>query len=191
MDIKKIVNTVLFSNTYVIIPDNSECVSVIDPGDFGPLKDYLLTNKKQVSEVLLTHTHYDHIYGLNTLLDLVGTVPIYTSSWGALALYSDKLNMSRYHNLSFILSKGYVVVVEENDCLQICSGRLSVNVIETPGHDPSCLSYCVGRNIFTGDSYIPGYNVVTTFPNSSKEDAAISLEKIMRYTNCVYYPGHL
>jgi glyoxylase-like metal-dependent hydrolase (beta-lactamase superfamily II) len=45
--------------------------------------------------------------------------------------------------------------------------------------------------IFTGDSYIPDLNVVTTFLRSNKEEAEISKQKILRFAEGKnIYPGH-
>ena len=64
-------------------------------------------------------------------------------------------------------------------------------VVETPGHDWSCLSYYTDQFVFTGDSYIPGIKVIASFPHSDKQLAAQSLEKLLRLTKgrgvC---PGH-
>ena len=53
-----------------------------------------------------------------------------------------------------------------------------MEVFETPGHDKSCLTYKVENNVFSGDSYIPGVKVIASFPNSDREDARISKERI-------------
>ena len=47
------------------------------------------------------------------------------------------------------------------------------------------------NNVFSGDSYIPGVKVIASFPNSDREDARISKERIMELIkDCSLYPGH-
>lgn len=53
-----------------------------------------------------------------------------------------------------------------------------VDAIFTPGHEPSCVSYRIGDMLFTGDAYMPGVKVVTTFPRSNKQLAAESLVRL-------------
>ena len=66
-----------------------------------------------------------------------------------------------------------------------------VEVFETPGHDKSCLTYKVENHVFSGDSYIPGIKVMASFPNSNREEAWISKERIMELIkDCNLYPGH-
>lgn len=64
-------------------------------------------------------------------------------------------------------------------------------VTETPGHDESCLTYYTKKIIFTGDSFIPGLKIITTFPRSDKEKAARSLQVILEIAEGRdLYPGH-
>lgn len=115
---------------------------------------------------------------------------VYTSSFGKEALGSDKLNFSRYHNDPVIWMGDNVTVLHENDKVEIFPG-IFVEVFKTPGHDKSCLTYKVENNVFSGDSYIPGVKVIASFPNSDREDARISKERIMELTkDCSLYPGH-
>lgn len=66
-----------------------------------------------------------------------------------------------------------------------------IEIFETPGHDKSCLTYKIGNNLFTGDSYIPGVKVITSFPNSNKEDAELSKQKILSISQSLnLFPGH-
>ena len=55
-----------------------------------------------------------------------------------------------------------------------------IETISTPGHDSSCITYRVGTNLFTGDSYIPGIKVFTKFPRGNRELALLSRKKIER-----------
>lgn len=70
---------------------------------------------------------------------------------------------------------------------------LSVFVLFTPGHENSCLSFVIDNMLFTGDSYIPGVNVVTILPRSNKEEAAFSLDRLRKLeeSGFIICPGHL
>ena len=66
-----------------------------------------------------------------------------------------------------------------------------VQVYETPGHAPSCLTYIIDKMAFTGDSYIPGVKVFTGFPHANKEQATASVERILQLSiDCQIMPGH-
>ncbi len=189
MKIQRIVNSIFTSNTY-IIDDNIDAVSLIDIGDIQPIIDYLNKEKKLVKFVFLTHTHYDHIYGIRELMKFYPDCIVYTSSFGKDALKSDKLNFSRYHSDSIILNGDNIKVLCEGDKVAL-SIDTNLEVLETPGHDKSCLTYKVGNSLFTGDSYIPGLKVISSFPNSNKEHAENSKERIKSLAKGMnLYPGH-
>ena len=69
---------------------------LIDPGDEWE-------GFENVDAVLLTHAHFDHIYGLNRVVELNPGVKIFTNTAGQEALLNDRLNMSRYHETPFVL----------------------------------------------------------------------------------------
>ena len=60
------VNTVFRSVSYIVYDDViNDCV-IIDVGDTKEILDIIAPFK--LKTILLTHVHYDHIYGLNELL---------------------------------------------------------------------------------------------------------------------------
>lgn len=70
---------------------------------------------RRVEGVLLTHAHFDHIYGLPLLLEKFPNVAIYTNEWGKAALADAKLNMSLYHETPVRIDCPNVRVVKEGD----------------------------------------------------------------------------
>lgn len=98
MNIHQIVNSVFTSNTYILSVEGKDGHVLIDIGDIAPIKQCVQEKCGTVQALFLTHTHYDHIYGIKDLLRLYPDCTVYTSSFGKEALGSDKLNFSRYHN---------------------------------------------------------------------------------------------
>lgn len=190
MNIYQVVNSVFNSNTYILSVEGENEYVLVDMGDMAPVEEFVQGKNGVVKALFLTHTHYDHIYGIKNLLQLYPDCMIYTSSFGKEALASDKLNFSRYHNDPIIWVEDNVVVLHQNEQVEIFP-KTFMEVFETPGHDRSCLTYKVEYHVFSGDSYIPGLKVIDSFPNSNKEDARISKERIMELRKgCCLYPGH-
>ena len=153
---------------------------LIDPGDEWE-------GFRRVKAVLLTHAHFDHIYGLNRVAELNPEVRVLTTSFGREMLMSDKKNMSRYHESPFVFERPELVV-------EISEGPLSVagldfDVFETPGHNPSCLTFRIGEALFTGDAYIPGIPTVTKLPGGNCRQAEESVSRILSLGGRIY-PGH-
>ena len=188
--IKSFVNRIFASNTYVIFCDDSNDVWLVDVGDTKSVIDHLPPNSV-VRGVFLTHTHFDHIYGLNELLRLSPDVFVYTNECGKEGLLDARKNMSFYHETPFVFElPENIRIVNDGEEIELSEG-LSAQVISTPGHHPSCLTYVVGDAIFTGDSYIPGTKVVTNLPKGNKKQAQESLDKILQLSRThTVYPGH-
>ena len=69
--------------------------------------------------------------------------------------------------------------------------EFSWKCLKLPDMIKAALPIKVENNVFSGDSYIPGVKVIASFPNSDREDARISKERIMELTkDCSLYPGH-
>ena len=193
VDLSFIVNTVFSSKTYIIrcngVGDDKDCW-IVDCGDV----DKVLAMGLNVRGVLLTHVHYDHIYGLNRLLRSMPEATVYTNADGYAALQNPRLNFSRYHTEApdFILKQTNAVRIIEAEGKIKLEGGIEVEALFTPGHTPNCISYVVGDCLFTGDAYIPGIKVVTTFPRSNKEDAQNSLERLkaLEQRGLKIQPGH-
>ena len=188
MQISKIVNSVFTSNTFVLTSDGTAWCYLVDVGDIEPILEMI--DGKPVRGVFITHTHYDHIYGLPALLERFTDCCIYTSADGKVGLASDKFNFSRYHGDPIVYDGPNVRVLEDGDIVEIFDG-VELHAMMTPGHDKSCVTYYTGDSVFTGDSYIPGFDVVTTFPRSNKEESKVSLETIYELLKTrTIYPGH-
>lgn len=185
-----ITNKVLHSRTYILCKENSNCVWLVDCGDTDRVLEKV--GDKIVEGVLLTHTHSDHIYGLEELIKRYPSVKVYTNAEGVEALKSPKLNLSHYHSEYPDISidtPNNVCVLKEGDELFVL-GNL-VKVYETPGHSPTCLTYIIEDKAFTGDAYIPGVKVFTGFPHANKQQATLSVERIRKLaSNHQIMPGH-
>lgn len=187
--VKSIINTVLESRTYILEVSRTE-FWIVDPGDIEQIME-TAGDGKVLKGILLTHIHYDHIYGLPALIRIFPGAIIYTNEAGVEALASAKLNLSKYHDKPIIYSGKNIKVVREEDSITLLDG-INAKVIETPGHSPTCITYLIGSYVFSGDSYIPGYNVVTNLPNGNKKEADKSKARIIRLAESrILCPGHL
>lgn len=192
MQVKRIVNSFYNSNTFVLSKEGSTNVWLVDCGDYiSHIRPFL--KDKKIKGVLLTHTHSDHIYGLVDVLVDFPDVKIYTNDFGKEALSNPKLNVSKYHTEipDLVIVCNYnTIIVKEGNKIELFDG-IYANVLLTPGHDKSSISYVIADYLFTGDSYIPGERLLAIFPNSNKIDAIKSYNRLIdlskNYTVC---PGH-
>ena len=190
--IKEIVNSVFSSKTYIISKRGDDKAWVVDIGDIKPVEEYLNDNHLTVEGVLITHAHFDHIYGLEPLVDLFPSCKVFATEFSKKSLESDKLNLSRYHGKRINYSGDNVVVVHDGDSCVIFNNEPPMCFFETPGHNPGCLTMVMEDFVFTGDAYIPGIPTNTQLPHADKELAIKSVERIIEISaGKRILPGHL
>ena len=186
-----IVNSVFTSRTYVLIDDSD--IWLVDCGDVQPLLSifaYVNGGNYHIKGVLITHAHFDHIYGLPKIMELFPDVYVYTNEYGKLALSNEKMNLSRYHGVHIEINSDKVIVCGDGDVIDMFDDW-SAKVIFTPGHNPSCLTFEMGDYLFTGDAYIPGCKVVTNLPDADKKQATESVARIKKLSEGkIICPGH-
>lgn len=170
MTIKTIQNSVMNSCTYVVCADDMGTCLLIDCGEYEPIHEYLTQNKITVKGVLLTHGHCDHIGGLSSLLQESPEIPIYTTAEGVKEIKDSRSNLSFFTGNPIEIESFNAVEVSEGSEISY-EGLPAIQVFCTPGHDNSELSYCIGDNLFTGDAYIPGIEVLYKYPRGNKQQA--------------------
>jgi glyoxylase-like metal-dependent hydrolase (beta-lactamase superfamily II) len=188
--VEQIRSAVFTSNTYIIHAERYEEVWLVDVGEWdGVIKS--IGWHKRIKGVFITHPHYDHIFEINSLIRKFPKCVIFSSESGKEGLFSARLNLSQYHEKPVIFQGSDVHILRENDRIKLFPG-CQVEVMETPGHDWSCLTYQIGRYLFTGDSYIPNVEVITKLRGGNKAASKQSLQKIRaRITeDIIVCPGH-
>lgn len=192
MKVERFVNDLFTSNTYLLHNNKKKGVWVIDPGSsFNELIEWVERNGKILSGILLTHTHFDHIYGLNDLQQKSPGVIVYASFYAKEGMMSEKLNGSYYQEIPFTIKRSELNIVKENDNILLWND-VALKVLETPGHNRDCLSFQIEKNLFTGDALIPGIKVHTKLKYSNKILAEESVRRIIdQFDNdTIIWPGH-
>jgi glyoxylase-like metal-dependent hydrolase (beta-lactamase superfamily II) len=126
------------SNTYVVADEvGGHAVMVDAGGPVGPLLDYLRRGQFQLTHVLLTHHHHDHVAELDAVLDHYPGTPVLI------------------HPLERELVPGATGTIEPGETIE--TGALRIEPIHTPGHTAGMLSLLFdGTDVFTGDTLFKG-----------------------------------
>lgn len=124
-----------FSDNYIWLFEigPGQCV-VVDPGDAQVVIEYLQNHDCNLSAVLITHTHSDHIGGLAKLYERYQPI-IYGPKHPAMPACTH--------------------YVKHDDSIQL-SHNQEYKVLHTPGHKDEHVCYYRPGNMFTGDTLFAG-----------------------------------
>ena len=193
MQVMTIKNHPIDSNCYLIYEEDYNSCIVIDPGTNGS-KDVieLIHSKNLILDfIILTHEHFDHIWGVNALVEFADPI-IIASEYCANAVTDAKKNLSLYYDqVGFVISKK----IKSIESLQesISWQKHIVKFIHTPGHSEGSVSIQVENILFSGDLMIRGSKTITKLPTGDRAKLLNSLRTIMNKfsrNNILVYPGH-
>ena len=190
LKIGKIVMGSVQTNCYFLYEEDKNKIIVVDPADRG---EYLFNAFKEagleVAAILLTHGHFDHIWGCNQLRELAG-VQVFAFEDERDLCESAKLNVSEdvgrpyTATVDWYLKDGETVTIE----------GMEFKVIWTPGHTQgSCCYYFEKDNILiSGDTLFEGSVGRSDLPTGDGKLLSRSLkERLMILPDeTLVFPGH-
>lgn len=187
--IKQIQNSFFAVANYLITEDDSDYCWLVDVGEIRMI--LAAAEGKTIKGVFLTHSHHDHMFGINDLMIAYPECKIYLSEAGVAILASDKLNLSKYTDHIVSYQGDNLVSFDKVSEFEIFSG-VKITAIPTPGHSPDSVTYILGNNLFTGDAYIPDTPVVTKLRGGDKEQSSKSIDIIQSLLDkgIKLCPGH-
>jgi len=190
MEIKKIICGVITNNNYILIKGN-DCL-IVDLSDFESIDKVIEESKLNVLGVLLTHTHWDHLLGVEKFVEKY-KVPVYLSS--------NRPNYIMDANFDYTIKKYGIRTrfdIDKIEMKYLDEGKQKIGnfeffVIDTPGHTTCSIVYYfqTEKVMFTGDFLFKNTIGITNTQLSNKEQMKESLKKIKVYPSDVtVYPGH-
>ena len=193
VEVERFINSRFNSNTYIIAHPEHDDVWIVDPGDMAAVFEWMkLHSKTTVTGVLLTHSHFDHMYGINEVISHFPTVRVYVANeYGVEALNDAKKNGSKYTEEGPLIIDGNAIVFIYDDSMQLWDG-VKVKTFNTPGHSDDSQCIIVDGMLFTGDTLIKDVRTVTKLKGGSVEKLAESIDVIATLKGRDYkvMPGH-
>ena len=179
----------VYANTYVLFDDKNNAV-VIDPGkDYPGIVNYIKKNNLNLKAILITHGHFDHIRGVNTLLNKF-KVPVYIGFDDEDKLTNVFTNGSAYFGNEVIIDIK-ANTVADNEVLKLLNE--DIKVITTPYHTSGSVCFYLKDSnlLFTGDFIIPHSVGRSDLPSAKPKELNNSMAKILVLPNeTKIYGGH-
>ena len=160
-----------FTNCYMVVNDDLKVKQalIVDPATTTP--DIILQLEDmgyELTDVLITHNHFNHVAGLSTLLKI----------------YSPKIYAAEYeicgHKTNVLNGNG-----------KISAAGLDVYYYSVPGHTADSMVYKIGTALFTGDTLTSGI-IGETSGAYLKNMLCSNIEKkiFSQIDEMVIMPGH-
>lgn len=189
--VETVTNGPFVENCYIIADQTSRQAILIDPGD-EPARILAAIRRLevQVTLVLATHGHVDHVAAAPPILEELGV------DFAMHPADREWLGHMREQCLAFGLPPrdGPSIDRELADGDEIRVGNHMGRVIHTPGHTPGGVSlyFANDKAVFAGDTLFAGSIGRTDLPGGSKDDllAAIRDRILPLGDDVTLYPGH-
>ena len=186
-------NPIFKENCWVMIEDGKAVM--LDPGftddsEFEPFEIMMRAEGLTLESIFITHGHFDHIFGVNRVLDAFGKVPIY--------MHPDDRELI---GMAAMMAAPYKQCPDLSfDTIDIRDGSVinalgrKWEVIGTPGHTKGGVSfYCREEKLlFSGDTLFAGTIGRTDLHGGSYEKLIVSImDRLMALDgDTVVIPGH-
>ena len=168
---------------------------IVDPGMSNPsecsrVADFVSANGLQLKAILLTHGHFDHIYGVKWCVDSYG-VPVYMNPADSVIVEN-----APKHASAFGLDEPQIDFstkdIADGDILSF--GEMSFEVVSTPGHTPGGVCYIDKGNsfMFSGDTLFAGTIGRSDLPGGDYDSLILSLMNKLMFLDgdMEVFPGH-
>ena len=155
VEIRQIPLGQLQTNCYFLGCETTKKAAIIDPGWSGAeLANYVAESGYEITHILLTHTHFDHIGGLAELKTATN-VPIYAHAESIPMLQNGAVSAQRW-GIEMPQPPDADEMIVEGDVIEV--GALKLEVLFTPGHAPGHVCFYLRDEdvLFSGDLLFQG-----------------------------------
>lgn len=190
LKIGKITMGVCQTNCYFIYEEGKKEVLFFDPADQGEFIYQGLRDKGfTIAAILLTHGHFDHIWGVSRLKELTGA-KVYALDEEKELCESVQMNVSAAAGRACAITPD--VLLKDGEKLVLAG--IPLQVLATPGHTGGSCCYYFEKDkmLISGDTLFQESVGRTDFPTGSMSRLVRSIrEKLLVLPEEVkVYPGH-
>lgn len=120
---------------YLIHDHATHRAAVVDPAwDVPAILAFAKQQEIHITDILITHSHGDHINGVDRLL------------------HTCQANLHLLHEEAAFWGQALHAPVLHHDGARLQLGQTEIEVLHTPGHTPGSACYRIGNEVLTGDT---------------------------------------
>ena len=133
MTVKQFLAGPIGTNCYLLINEKTKEAVIVDPASCPDyMMNYIKTEEIKLKAVLLTHAHFDHIMGIDDVLNKYGKMPVYVHEADKPMLEDPQQNMTM--SCGFPYAYKGAQAVQDGQVLSLIGYEFKV--LHTPGHTP-------------------------------------------------------
>lgn len=182
---------IFMENCYLIGDEESGEAILVDPGEqVRQIREEINKSKLKITKIVNTHTHLDHVAGVQTFKDELG-IPFYIHKDDQPVLDVLPEATKRYPGFEFVEKPEVDEYVDEGDTITI--GNLKGEILHVPGHSWGHICIVFDKHIIAGDTVFAGSvgRVDLTGGTSMEELTGSIKKKLLIYPDDYeIYPGH-
>ena len=170
----------LYNNIWLIGSKKTKNAILIDaPPDINNIKKFLINNNEwNINEIFITHNHYDHIDGLEDIINFLNK---------DIKIWIGKNDSDKLKELK--VNPKYIKYYENSKQYKL--NQTIIKFISTPGHTPGSTCKLIENNLFSGDTLYPGGPGRTQDSKSLKILIDSIEKKLLNLSeNTIVHPGH-
>ncbi len=178
------------ANCYILVDENEKVAAVIDPGVASDELNDLLVGY-ELKYILLTHGHFDHIYGTESLKNLYPDAKLCIHKDDEICLNDHTYNLVGDYS-GYLPELSADIILNDSDEI-VLSDSVKLTVVHTPGHSKGsvCFVDFANKYMFSGDTLFCRTVGRTDFIGSNPDDMLESIKLLSNYDpDIAVYPGH-
>lgn len=195
LKVKRFVNELMTSNCYIVVDEASKHCICIDPASEKSLREieYIEKNKLTLDNIILTHEHTDHNWGVNSLREHFSKSKLVCSE--LCNKYVKKTNRAYFlfyyddPDYRYEIAPADILISKQEEAISWIGH--DIKFIFTPGHSYGSMCIEIEGMLFTGDTIMP-FKPYFNGRDSNEEDwkNSISIIRFLFSPNTLIYPGH-
>ena len=177
------------TNCYLVVSEQGNGALIDAPDEPEYIINFASEKGCQITKILLTHGHCDHIGAAGTIQKKTNC-KVYIHENDKEKLYNDVGNLTAFFGLNDIIAPTNIILVNDGDQIEL--DEISFEVIHTPGHTSGGVCYVSENEMFSGDTLFRLSIGRTDMPDGNYSTLAKSLEKLSKLKkNYTIHPGHM
>jgi len=176
-------------NCYLLSCNQTKKAVLIDPGAGSAMLSKWLKEKDcDITHIILTHGHYDHIGAVEDLKnELNAQVAIHQDD--AEMLTNPAKNLSCYMGREVVTSAADMLLQDQQE---LVIGEMRIRILHTPGHSPGSICLLTEDGLLSGDTLFNGSVGRTDFPGGDMTQLLQCIQtKLMNLADETrVFPGH-